>query len=290
MLIQNLALGAALSVAVAAPALSQEPSPSPSVLGQQEQSQTTPPDKTSNTQQRGTEEAPLIVKVVPPQNTEASRADEAQERKDKAALDRRLVDLTGELASYTGKLFHATAILACATVVLVVATVGLIFIGRRQERMARTHERAYVLWGGLYCTPKRTGKQRESVSHDAADYEAPWRMQVHNFGRTPGFITRVRWGKCKKSEFETKTATETLSGLIKNGKLRIMEDKQIEAVVSPTANYLPATYRHVDMGPVFYGIINYRDVFKDAHYSTFAVINTEHATDAVGSFMATDWT
>jgi len=118
-------------------------------------------------------------------------------------------------------------------------------------------------------------------------------MMVHNFGRTPGFITHVRWGKCGRDEFDRKIATASLSDLLKAGALKIIEEKTIEAVTNPTVNYQPATYRHVEMGreegPVYYGRIDYQDVFRDKHHSTFAVIHTKNATDSIGAFMVTDW-
>jgi hypothetical protein len=71
---------------------------------------------------------PIVVNVSPPQKTNEEIEREAKEHDDKAGLDRRLVELTGDLAKYTLGLFIATA-------ALVVATIGLFLIGRRQGRV-----------------------------------------------------------------------------------------------------------------------------------------------------------
>jgi hypothetical protein len=50
---------------------------------------------------RGTENSPLVVRVVPSTQEAADAARTAEERQEKASLDRRLVDFNGDLAFYT---------------------------------------------------------------------------------------------------------------------------------------------------------------------------------------------
>lgn len=62
---------------------------------------------------------PIVVNVLPAPKSDEERAHDEQERVEKALLDRRLVDLTGDLATYTERLFWATVFLAIGTAGLV---------------------------------------------------------------------------------------------------------------------------------------------------------------------------
>src|SRR5450432_883364 len=67
-------------------------------------------------QDRGTENSPVVVKVLPtekPQN-------ELENEKEKLKSDRLLVNLTGDLAKYTNRLFWATFLLGLITAGLVI--------------------------------------------------------------------------------------------------------------------------------------------------------------------------
>jgi hypothetical protein len=77
-------------------------------------------------QERGTEDSPVVVKIIP---TEKSKGD-LEAEKAKQESDRQLVKLTGDLANYTKLLFAATA-------ALFLATIGLVVVGFRQVRDAR---------------------------------------------------------------------------------------------------------------------------------------------------------
>jgi hypothetical protein len=68
--------------------------------------------------QRGTEDAPLVVKTLPAEKTDAERQDEARERAERSASEQSLVNYTAALAIFT-------AVLAISTVALWWATKGL---------------------------------------------------------------------------------------------------------------------------------------------------------------------
>src|ERR1700738_114562 len=75
----------------------------------------------SSEDQRGSEQSPLIVKVVPTPKTEEDRTEEAKERERIAESERKkegsdadLVKYTRELARFTAWLFYATGILGLA--------------------------------------------------------------------------------------------------------------------------------------------------------------------------------
>lgn len=64
------------------------------------------------------DKASSVVSEMGTQNSQSPEDDQAREGEEKAKLDRRLVDLTGNLADYTARLFYATAALVLATLVL----------------------------------------------------------------------------------------------------------------------------------------------------------------------------
>src|SRR6202790_3419909 len=74
-------------------------------------------------QERGTEDSPVVVKVLPAEKPK----DELAREIEKQDADRQLVKLTGDLAHYTQLLFWATGFLA-------LVTGGLVYFGFRQVR------------------------------------------------------------------------------------------------------------------------------------------------------------
>jgi len=102
---------------------SQEPRPSGAEARQQEQAKPAETNQAATvSEQKSSPQQPIIVHVEPAKKTEAEAEEDRRERKEKADLDRRLVDLTAELSTYTGGLYSATVVLAIATVALVIAT------------------------------------------------------------------------------------------------------------------------------------------------------------------------
>lgn len=79
---------------------------------------------------RGTEQFPVVVKVMPAERTQAEVAEEKAKEREGLKTETRLADLTGDLAAYTWKLFIATAFLAALTA-------GLLVIGLSQAREAK---------------------------------------------------------------------------------------------------------------------------------------------------------
>src|SRR5260221_2025643 len=103
----------------------------PSVEG--EQPKTEAAEGKGADEQRGTENAPIVVKVLPAEKGDKERADEAAERDEKRTLDRRLVELTSDLARSTDDLANFTMALFYATAVLGIGTCGLLLLGFRQS-------------------------------------------------------------------------------------------------------------------------------------------------------------
>jgi hypothetical protein len=77
---------------------SQVPAPTPSEVGKQEQHQFRASQQQTDSDKRGTEQAPMVVKISPPIQTSEETARDAKEREDKSANDRHVVYLTAALA------------------------------------------------------------------------------------------------------------------------------------------------------------------------------------------------
>jgi len=77
---------------------SQPPSPAPGKTSQPKQRQSRSAQEKTNADQRGTDQFPLIVKTLPAVRTQAETEQDATDRKEKAANDRHIVELTGVLA------------------------------------------------------------------------------------------------------------------------------------------------------------------------------------------------
>jgi hypothetical protein len=87
-------------------------------------------DGSAKSDKNKTEAPPVVVNVVPPPKTQEETDEDRRERKEKAELDRKLVELTADLAWFTAGLFAATA-------ALVVATGALAYYAFRQSRDMR---------------------------------------------------------------------------------------------------------------------------------------------------------
>lgn len=96
-------------------AQSQEPPPSGGVTSQPQETQPTSPQQPTADNQQRASQPPIIVNVLPATKTKEEAADERRERREKAELDRRLVDWTYQLAFFTAGLFVATIALFIAT-------------------------------------------------------------------------------------------------------------------------------------------------------------------------------
>lgn len=101
------------------------------------QPKTTVTQPKSAEEQRGTDQAPFIIKIAPTPKSEQERTDEAKDRERIAQSDRNKEKSDADIVKYTGQLALFTERLFFATVALFIATVGLLIAGERQLRLAR---------------------------------------------------------------------------------------------------------------------------------------------------------
>ena len=125
----------------------------------------------SATDQRGTQQSPIVVKVLPTPKTNEEAIQEAKERNEKEALDRRITDATDNIVYFS-------KILAAVAVLQFLALIFQAWILRRTVNTSRASERAYV-----------------TMSHEAPGvvFETEGlfylTIKIKNYGRTPAKVT-----------------------------------------------------------------------------------------------------
>lgn len=253
-------------------------------LGQADKGQKTERKTTSD--QRGTQSAPLVVEVAPTSKLNIKAETDQEQERQKARNESIVTWSTFALALFT-------LILACFTGGLMVYTYRLwrhtTDLMKKTDATTKRHERAYIVCGGLFGVLKLP--QRPAIN-DARHYGPPWRMQIQNFGRTPGFVKKVEWGVCPKAQFDFDSL---VSKILKSGKLKhwMKPIVEIQEVFPPTSVSEPFPYRHVSPdrvpGEVMFGRITYEDVFGDEHFSTFALLHDESHTTPIGKCYSDDW-
>ncbi len=198
-------------------AQSQPPTPSGREARQPEKAKSRNTDPKSHNEQPNPAQPPIVVNVIPPAKTDAERAAEEEERKQKSALDRRLVDFTADLARYTYELAQFTAGVFLATVALGIATIGLLVMAIIQSRdtkwvakateeaanAARASadalpkiERAYIfvhpIWDNFDSSIFNSNAREEILNGQSRKRVV--KIQLANWGTTPAPILEIRGG------------------------------------------------------------------------------------------------
>jgi hypothetical protein len=172
-------------------AFTQELTPSTGLTSQPEQARPEIAQQPAADDQKATAQPPIIVNVHPAPKTEAERGDEARERLEKAAMDGRLVDYTGELANFTAGLFYATVVLAVATFGLLLTAIfqfreirASMVVGQKAAEAAKKSADASLIalrpW--LSCKVEITDSLFYTEDGDAI---FAFKFIVKNVGRSP---------------------------------------------------------------------------------------------------------
>lgn len=175
-------------------AQSQGPSPGPRENSNPPQIQTTAKQQATESDKRGTEQSPLVVKTIPAPKTHEEIEQSRKEHNEKTTLDRSLVSYTGYLAIITFFLVIATTIL------------GIIgwFQGKQLKRsvdyLANT-ERAYVF---VRVFLRNSKNEKENILREGNNIIE---VIATNYGKTPAIITSVQ-RFCNK--FANKTVIDDL--------------------------------------------------------------------------------
>lgn len=145
--------------------------------------------------QKTTAQPPVVVKLLPHQKSDTEVAEERQERAEKSALEKKLVDLTEALAEYTRNLFYAT-------VALVIVTGGLVVFAKIQSSdtkasiaVAKESADAAVNVSKPFLFPRATRLATLHPIGDIADgtkHNPEVALIFENFGETPAILREVR--------------------------------------------------------------------------------------------------
>lgn len=143
-----------------------------------------------NPYNRGTEQAPVVVKSIPEQKT----SEEAKAEQEKAELDRKAVQLTADLAKYTLLLFVTTAGLTFVTGALAVAAFRQIGEGKRgavaAEDAAKTAARQLELSHRPWIPPNVV--PAGVIAFGDEKMTIPLIIAAHNIGSSPAFNVSVK--------------------------------------------------------------------------------------------------
>lgn len=188
--------------------------------------------KKSSQQERGSEQSPIVVKIVPPEISKDERDKMESKEADKATEDRQMVELTGALARYTKWLFVATTVLA-------MLTLGLVIVGFKQTSDARASIEAAKKSAVAAERQIELGRQEFSATHrpriilreayTAFDAGHPMRVSftLANTGGTQATIVNSKFslsfstmnGAKRQVKFDVDRMKGEVSDVIDSGKL-----------------------------------------------------------------------
>jgi len=175
------------------------------------------------------------------------------------------------------------------------------FAMRSSDENTKRGQRAYLVAGPLFGIPDEalfnSDASRWLMQNRAEKtmFHGPWHMVMYNFGETSAFSTRVVWGLCPIVAFPVGIRVSDLLTRKKYKKWRDTWTRpafNVENIFSPKhLNH----YRHVRVETreetlwcVFFGRVEYRDVFGDAHWSTFSYFISDEHADGIGVSLSKD--
>jgi hypothetical protein len=98
--------------------------------GGQTQSQSNEAKQAPATDQRGSDQMPFVIKVLPTKESEEKAASDTNDRKEKMELDRKLVNFNGDLAYYTEVLAWVAALQLVTLIVQAAFLYGTFYIAK----------------------------------------------------------------------------------------------------------------------------------------------------------------
>jgi hypothetical protein len=226
------------------------------------------------TDQRGTEQVPLAVKILPAQDAKEQAEKAERERKEKAVIDEKLAFETQRIADYTDRLARFTVFLFCVAIAqagLFVWQLLLIQRGMKDTREAAdaaklsaqaviAAERAYVFVEICLETAVDMIKYMQGMqSVDPRSILIQYRFT--NYGKTPAVIKSISYGAVvaenlpRQREYSHVLHLPThLLGAETSTKTLEYDEFKISAAIADSIQNLTDTFW-------FYGEIVYDDMF-----------------------------
>jgi hypothetical protein len=213
---QQIVLGLALLLALCAEclALSQRPSPTERKAGQPEQQQPQAPKESAATDQRGTEQSPLVVKVQPTPETETEAAANREEREQRSANEQettkfnRFLVIIGalQLVVFVGQL-SVFSYQAWKLRQTVGATENAADAAKKSADSLRNIERAYV-----FIDYELLKERNAAIKVGGISRCKQIELVLKNFGRTPAVVNGIN---CKCHYWPNRYLPETEPDSIK---------------------------------------------------------------------------
>jgi hypothetical protein len=251
------------------------PQPSPSQQPSSQPTQQTAPD------QRGTEQLPLSVKIVPAIDADKKSANEDSDRKDKAIIDRKLAYETQRIADYTLYLAVFTALVFVVSGIVGYAAFTTASAAKLSAEAVIDAERPHMIMDELVVSglnsPDVNGGKNLRFSY-----------QIRNFGRTPSFA--------KEMALQFYFGSELPEGQTFGGKTEIIGVTAPDlryGVQWPNEIFIPADKIQPVIARVsnifFLGFFKYTDVFERPHETHFAYrFEFDAGADSSKHFAATE--
>lgn len=217
-------------------------------------------DERAEPEKRDTAADPIFVQIAPGTNAESRPGQDKEERDAKRKLDEQMASFTGDLANYTRDLARYTLLLAIVGFIQIAVFIAQLIFIFRQERAARSHERAYV-----FGTPRPS--RGDAIVLLGSDDPTPakrateFRLFVDNPGRTIAVINSVQWRVLPMAQ---------LPDIPDYGEATVVfqplhPDEEKVPTKAP-----PMYYMHDWNEPhVIFGRIVYQDAFRETHASGF---------------------
>jgi hypothetical protein len=268
--------------------------PSRGMNSQTQQHQSNSTKKPTNSNQQGTENTPLIVRVVPTPKTQEETAQETKDRAEKSANDRKLVN-------FSGALVNATYVLAA------IGVLQLIVFGYQAYQLRRTVKAATDQSGAMERSITEAGRAAKAMEDVARHFEANVSIVRERTAQQMRAYLTVLVGLAVYQEREKGTRFEGKPLLVNSGptparavKYRARAD--ILPIPLPEDFNFPLPEKHVEggiMGPhqnanmsaivenfiedgevenaklnkgkalYVWGIVTYADIFGEPHYTKF---------------------
>lgn len=149
----------------------QNPSPSTRKIGQPQQRKTSSSQQQSQSDQVGTDNAPVVVSIPPSLKTDAESARETEDREEREANDRKVVALSRDLVI-------ATAILA------VVGIFQLLVFGDQARQLRRTVKAAADRGEAMERSIKEANRLAEAMEAVASDIEESTKAAIESVAVT----------------------------------------------------------------------------------------------------------
>jgi hypothetical protein len=255
-----------LVVILAASLALQNPPPSGGVASQNQQNHSREAAQAADTNQRGTEQSPIVIKQLPTPKTKEELDQEAQDRQERTATDGKIVYFTGWLVAAT----IALAVIGFLQVVVFfwqgIQLKRTVAAGQESAKAFMAGERAWIAATLDLVQGKRY--LHETSENGVEAVSGSFRLSHQNVGKTPAWVTNIR--AClqvvtvlpEPPQLSALEMVEHLDETLATGQGGTASDFGLRTEIN-----LPPTGHH--RMTIVWGVIEYRDIFEKTRRTYF---------------------